>query len=137
MATLSAISSQQAQVTENTADAVNQVLDYVATYPSNGITYRASDRILAAHSDASFLTEMGSCSQVGAHIFLSKDSPVPQNNGIVLTISQILQFVIVKQARQGAELAKQILARRENLNSLPEGFQSNNLKASTQNLIIT
>ncbi len=60
--TLSAISSQQANATENTAKAVNHLLDYVATYPTDGITYRASSMVLAAHSDASFLTEMGSCS---------------------------------------------------------------------------
>lgn len=42
LATLSAISSQQARATQNTAKAVNQLLDYVAAYPSDGITYRAS-----------------------------------------------------------------------------------------------
>ena len=54
LATLSAISSQQEKATENTAKAVNQHLDYVATYPSDGITYHARDMILAAHSDAVF-----------------------------------------------------------------------------------
>ena len=55
LATLSAISSQQAHATENTTIAVNQLLNYVATYPTDGITYHASSMILAAHSDASFL----------------------------------------------------------------------------------
>ena len=90
LAILSAISSHQAKATENTAMAVNQLLDYVATYPSDGITYCASSMILAAHSDTSFLTETGSCSRAGAHIILSKDKPIPWNNGPVLTISQIL-----------------------------------------------
>jgi hypothetical protein len=85
LATLSTINSQQANATENTAKAVNQLLDYVATYPAGGITYRASSMVLAAHSDASFLTEMSSRSQAGAHIFLSKDDPIPQS---VLTISR-------------------------------------------------
>ena len=39
LATLSTISSQQAAATVNTEKAVNQLLDYVATYPSDGITY--------------------------------------------------------------------------------------------------
>ena len=33
------IGSQQAVVTENTSKAISQLLDYVATYPNNGITY--------------------------------------------------------------------------------------------------
>jgi len=60
LATLSTISSQQAKATENTAKAVHQLLDYVATYPQDGITYRSSSMVLAAHSDASFLMEPGS-----------------------------------------------------------------------------
>eukprot|EP00804_Cyclotella_cryptica_P013680 CCRYP_016124-RA/>CCRYP_016124-RA protein AED:0.29 eAED:0.26 QI:0/0/0/1/0/0/4/0/346 len=65
---LSTISSQQTAATQNTAAAVHQLLDYVATYPNDGITYRASSMILAAHSDASYLTEPGSRSRAGAHI---------------------------------------------------------------------
>jgi hypothetical protein len=111
LATLSTISSQQAHATENTATAVNQLLDYVATYPSDGITYRASSMILAAHSDASFLTETGSRSRVGAHIFLSEDDPIPRNNGPVLSISQILKFVMASAAE--AELAALYTTARE------------------------
>jgi hypothetical protein len=111
LATLSTISSQQAYATENTATAVNQLLDNVATYPSNGITYRASSMILAAHSDASFLTETGSRSRVGAHIFLSEDDPIPRNNGPVLSISQILKFVMASAAE--AELAALYTTARE------------------------
>ena len=60
LATLSTLGAQQACATENTSKAVDQLLDYVATYPSDGITFRASMMVLAAHSDASFLTESGS-----------------------------------------------------------------------------
>ncbi len=103
LATLSAISSQQAHATANTAKAVHQLLDYVTTYPSDGITYRASSMVLAAHSDASFLTEVGSCSRAGAHIFLSEDDPIPRDNGPLLTISHIIKFVMALAAE--AELA--------------------------------
>ena len=36
---LSAIGDQQAAATEQTAAAIDQILDYVATYPNDGITY--------------------------------------------------------------------------------------------------
>ena len=57
LVTISAISSTQASVTENTLVTVNQLLDYVTTHPDDGITYKASTIILAAHSDASYLSE--------------------------------------------------------------------------------
>jgi hypothetical protein len=111
LATLSAISSQQAVATENTAKAVHQLLDYVATYPNDGITYRASNMVLAAHSDASFLTEPGSCSRAGAHIFLSKDDAIPHHNGPVLSISQIIKFVMASASE--AELVALYTTARE------------------------
>eukprot|EP00804_Cyclotella_cryptica_P024876 CCRYP_011785-RA/>CCRYP_011785-RA protein AED:0.40 eAED:0.40 QI:0/0/0/1/1/1/2/0/342 len=100
---LSTISSQQTAATQNTAAAVHQLLDYVATYPKDGITYHASSMILAAHSDASYLTEPGSRSRAGAHIFLSEDDPVPRHKMPVLTISQIIKYVMASAAE--AELA--------------------------------
>jgi hypothetical protein len=103
LATLSAISAQQAKATENTAKAVNQLLDYVATYPSDGITYRASNMVLAAHADASYLTEPNSRSRAGAHILLTEDDPIPRQNGPVLTLSQIVKYVMASAAE--AELA--------------------------------
>ena len=54
---LSAIGAQQAAATEDTAVAIEQLLDYVATYPNDGILFRKSDMTLAAHVDAGFLNE--------------------------------------------------------------------------------
>ena len=54
---LSEIGAQQAAATEETAAAIEQILDYVATYPNDGILFRKSDMILAAHADAGFLNE--------------------------------------------------------------------------------
>ena len=68
---LSSISAQQSASTEETADAIEQILDYVATYPDDGILFRKSDMILAAHADAGFLNESKARSRAGAHIFLS------------------------------------------------------------------
>jgi hypothetical protein len=108
---LSAISSQQAKATEATAKAANQLLDYVSTYPSNGITYPASAMILAAHSDASFLTEPGSRSRAGAYIFLSEDDPIPRINRPILTSATIIKFVMASAAE--SELAALYLTARE------------------------
>jgi hypothetical protein len=101
--TLSSLGAQQAAATKNTCTAIDQLLDYVATYPSDGTTYRASNMILAAHSDASFLSESKSRSRAGASIFLTENDPIPRLNGPVLTISQIVKFVMASAAE--AELS--------------------------------
>ncbi len=54
---LSAIAARQAKSTVATEQAAHLLLDYVATYPNNGIVYRASNMILCAHSDAGFLNK--------------------------------------------------------------------------------
>ena len=54
---LSAIGSQQAGATEETADTIEQLLDYVATHPDDGITFRKIDMTLAAHTDTGFINE--------------------------------------------------------------------------------
>ena len=43
---LSAIGSQQASATQLTSEAIDQILDYCATYPADGILYRSSDMVL-------------------------------------------------------------------------------------------
>ena len=65
------IGSQQAAATEYTAAAIEQLLDYVATYPNDRILFIKSDMILAAHADAGFLNESRARSRAGAQIFLS------------------------------------------------------------------
>lgn len=95
---LSAIASCQAKPTIATEIAVNHLLDYVATYPNDGIVYRASNMILCAHADAGFLNETHSRSRVGAHISLSEDDPFPQFNGAILAIAQIIKFVMASAA---------------------------------------
>jgi hypothetical protein len=46
------LATQQANPTKNTLAQINQFLDYALSHPDAGITYRASDMVLAAHSDA-------------------------------------------------------------------------------------
>ena len=94
MVALSTIVSQQEAAIEDTSAAVEQLLDYVVTYPHDVITYRASDMILAAHSDASYLNKRLSRSHAGSHMFLSENNPSPTFNGPVLIIATIIKFFI-------------------------------------------
>ena len=96
---LSAIGNQQAAATEGTSSAIRQLLDYVATYPNDGIIYRTSDMILCAHSDAAYLNESKSRSQYGVFIFLSEDDTIPRLNGPVITLAQIINFLCLQPPR--------------------------------------
>jgi hypothetical protein len=49
---LNAIEMQQSAATEQTEQAISEILDYVATYPNDGTIYCSSGMVLAAHSDA-------------------------------------------------------------------------------------
>jgi hypothetical protein len=62
---LSAIASEQANPTEATMQKCKQFLDYVASQEEAVLTFRASDMILAIHSDASYLSEAKARSRAG------------------------------------------------------------------------
>ena len=74
---LSAIGSQEVAATQHTNDAINQILDYCATYPADGILYRSSNLVLCAHYDTGFHNESKGRSRSGAHIFLSENFAMP------------------------------------------------------------
>ena len=78
--------------------AIHQLLDYCTTYPDNGILYRSSNMVLAAHSDAGFVNETKSRSRAGAHIFLSENDSIPRWNDPVLVIAQIMKYVVSSAA---------------------------------------
>ena len=67
--------------------------------------------VLAAHSDAGFNNEYKARSRAGAHIFLSEDDPSPKWNGPVLTIAQIIKFVLASASE--AELGALFITARE------------------------
>eukprot|EP00957_Ditylum_brightwellii_P199641 15219360-Ditylum_brightwellii.AAC.1 len=96
---LNTIGIQQASVTEVTNKAVAVLLDYVATYPNDGILYHASNMVLAAHVDAGCHNETKGCSRAGSHIFLAKNDPYPHWNGAILTVAQIINFVVASAAK--------------------------------------
>ena len=95
---LSAIGVQQAAATKETADAIEQLLDYFATYPDNGILFINSDMILASNADVGFLNESKTRSREGSHIFISENDPKPKLNGPVLTIAKIIKNVMASAA---------------------------------------
>ncbi len=118
---LSEIGTQQATATDATNTRLNHLLDYCATYPNDGILYRASDMIIAAHSDAAYLNASKASSRAGAHIMLSDNNPVPSFNGPILTLTQIIKFVASSAAE--AELAGLYICAKEMVplcNSLEE-----------------
>jgi hypothetical protein len=100
---LSAIAAHQAKATIATEQAVNLLLDYVATYPNDGIVYQESNMILCAHLNAGFLNKTNSCSQAGAHIYLLEDYPSPWFNGAILSNTKIIKFAMALAAE--SELA--------------------------------
>jgi hypothetical protein len=91
---LGSIATQQVNPTENTMIKVKKFLDYAFTHPDAIVTYQAIDMVLAAHNDASYLSEANACIQAGGHFFVSSDTPCPHNNGAVLTIAQIIKAVM-------------------------------------------
>ena len=84
------------------------LLNYVATYPDDGLLFCSSDMVIAAHADACFHNETKGRSRAGAHIFLAEDDPFPRWNGAILTVAQIIKFVMVSAAE--AELGALFIA---------------------------
>jgi hypothetical protein len=100
---LSALASEQASPMELTMEKCLQLLNYAATQDDAILTYKASDMILAIHSNASYLSEPKAQSQAGGHMFMAGDDKIPINNGTVLKILQLIKSVMSSAAE--AELA--------------------------------
>ncbi len=58
------------------------------------LTYKASNMVLAVHSDASYLSKLKACSHAGRHMFMAGREDIPTNNGAILNISQIIRAVM-------------------------------------------
>ena len=108
---ISAIASQSANPTEDTLKQAQQLLDYVATQDEAVLTYHASEMKLAAHSDASYLSEPKARSRAGGHFFLSNGADIPPNNGALLNIAHIIKHVMSSATE--AELAALYIMARE------------------------
>jgi hypothetical protein len=103
LAALSTITTRQAKGTRAVANACHQLLDYVAMHPNAGLRYHACDMILAVHTDASYLSEMGGRSCASGHFYLTNQNDKDFNNGAVLTLSSITKHVMSSVSE--AELA--------------------------------
>ena len=77
---------------------VKQLLDYCASQEEAIIAYRASDMILAVHSDARYLNKQKSWSRVVGHFYLSRKVTPPPNNGAILNIAKVIDAVISSAA---------------------------------------
>eukprot|EP00804_Cyclotella_cryptica_P028370 CCRYP_016433-RA/>CCRYP_016433-RA protein AED:0.40 eAED:0.40 QI:0/-1/0/1/-1/1/1/0/247 len=95
---LGSLATQQANPTMTTLARVHQFLDYALSHPNAGVTYPVSDMVLAAHSDASYLSETNAHSHTGGHFFLSENEHYPINNGAVLNIAQIIKAIMSSAA---------------------------------------
>eukprot|EP00956_Cyclotella_meneghiniana_P006601 scaffold8724_cov70-Cyclotella_meneghiniana.AAC.1 len=89
-----------------------QLLDYLASQEDAVITYNASEMILAAHSDASYLSEPEARIRAGGHFFLSSNAEIPPNNGAVLNIAHIIKH-FMSSATVEAELGALYIMARE------------------------
>ena len=88
------IGIHQAATTECTAASINQLLGYVVTYPNYCIIFRASDMIMCRHSDAAYINSSKACSLSVSFILLLEYDPIPRLIGPVLTLSQIIKFLM-------------------------------------------
>ena len=100
---LSAIGAQQASATHRTSAAIDQIMDYCATYPAEGILYRCSNMVLCAHSYAGFHNESKGRSRAGAHIFLYENDAMPR--------AKIIKFVVSSASE--AELGPMFITAQE------------------------
>jgi hypothetical protein len=80
---LGAIVARQSNGTQAVAEACHQLLDYVAMHPDAGIRYHACDMILAVHTDASYLSELGGKSRATGHFYLTNRNNEDFNNGAI------------------------------------------------------
>jgi hypothetical protein len=83
---LSALASQQANPMEQMLALCRQFSDYMASQDKAVLTYKASNMVLAIHSDASYLSEPKTRSRAGEHMFMAGRDDTPTNNGAVLNI---------------------------------------------------
>ena len=68
------------------------------TYPNDGIVYIARKIVLVEHSYAGFHNESRGQSRAGAHVFLAENEPTQRRNGPILTIAQVITFVMSSEA---------------------------------------
>ncbi len=87
---LSSLASQQANPTEKIIELCKKNLDFMATQEEAILTYRASEIVLAIHSNASYHSKPKARSRAGGHMFMAGKEEIFFNNGAILNISQMI-----------------------------------------------
>ena len=103
---LNAIASAQAQPTQKTKLAAQQLMDYLATYPHAYVRYYASDMVLHVDSDAAYLVAPKARSRISGFFHLSDHPNItkhPKLNGAILVECKTLRHVVSSSAE--AEVA--------------------------------
>ena len=90
---------------------IKQLLDYAATHPDAAVTYWSSSMVLAAHSDASYLSNTKTRSRTGGHFFMASNISVPENNGAVHTVAQIIKPSCHPRRRRNSALSTSTAAK--------------------------
>eukprot|EP00543_Licmophora_paradoxa_P016971 CAMPEP_0202474320 /NCGR_PEP_ID=MMETSP1360-20130828/92320_1 /ASSEMBLY_ACC=CAM_ASM_000848 /TAXON_ID=515479 /ORGANISM="Licmophora paradoxa, Strain CCMP2313" /LENGTH=231 /DNA_ID=CAMNT_0049101437 /DNA_START=1074 /DNA_END=1765 /DNA_ORIENTATION=+ len=108
------ITTQQANPTRKTIEAVTQLLNYFAIHPNAIVRYRKSNMILHACGDASYLSVPKGRSRAAGYFYLSdkpidpnkppvEHAPPPTHNGAITINAKIKQEVLSSTTE--AELA--------------------------------
>eukprot|EP00957_Ditylum_brightwellii_P130094 9922365-Ditylum_brightwellii.AAC.1 len=79
---------------EATLKVCHQLLDYCTMYPNATLCYLTSVMILAAYSDVPYLSKKNSRSRAAGNFFLNKGNNAVFNNGAILTMSTVMQYVV-------------------------------------------
>ena len=105
---LGAIAAQAHSLTKETDEVVNEILDHLETHAKDLILCRRSTMEIEAHSDSGHLNESKDHSGASKRICLSEDAHAPTFHGAVLTISQIIKYVMTSPTE--VELASLFVA---------------------------
>ena len=108
---LGTLAEQQSHGTQQTLEAIVQLLNYAATHPNATIRYHASNMILHIDSDASYLSMLQARSRAGGFFYLSNrpttptvaPTVTPKLNGAILVTSNRIRNVMASAAE--AEIA--------------------------------
>jgi hypothetical protein len=96
LTSISKISSKQAKPTEDLLKDVQHFLQYAAHHPDASITYTASDMILHADSDASFLSESEARSRIGSYLYFK--AKITNDHIPSIDINSLILPVVVASA---------------------------------------
>ncbi len=111
---LGSIAAQLSKSTEATADAITDLLNYVATHPDAVVRFHASGMLLYIHADGSYLSEPKAKSRAAGFYFLSNKvdkGQMPPINGPIHVQTGILHNVMSSAAE--VEVAAAFVAGKE------------------------